>query len=68
MYSTKFIEDQIKEIDKLSHYDLVAKVRFAPPGDPIFKIPELSDHFFKRLNEFGGITPEISKEVGWQKK
>ena len=52
-------------IDKLTHKELAIIWRFAPPGYEIFADPYIYSHFRKRLFKLGGITSEISKEIGW---
>ena len=32
-------------IDQASYVDLLSKWRFAPPGDPFFSTPEVSEHY-----------------------
>jgi hypothetical protein len=40
---------------------------FASPGHLYFNAenPEIVDHFKKRFDSLGGMTPEISKQLGW---
>ena len=54
------------EIDKLTQLEMARLWRFAPAEHPYFstKLP-LSDYFDARFKEFGGMTPEISKAIGW---
>lgn len=54
-------------IDSMDHEKMVHNLRFLPAGHPIFVNDELYNYFNKRLDEFGGITPEISKLVGFSK-
>jgi len=59
------IDPKLKEkIDAMSQEELCHKWRFAPAGDPMFQ-GEAGDYFKKRLGELGGMTPEISKKIGW---
>lgn len=61
------IQELKNEIMQMSHIELVRRWRFAPIGDEIFSNLELSALMKHRLfQHFGGITPEISKEVGWE--
>jgi len=53
------------EIDTMSHFDLAYTWRFSPPGNRYFTISEVFQYFKKTLKDKGGITPEISKKMGW---
>lgn len=57
--------EQKAEIDAMSHLELARKWRHAPPGDPLFRGP--AGIYFKQvLDAKGGITPAISKAIGWK--
>jgi len=57
--------DEHKEtIDSMSQYQLCSKWRFAKTGDPLLQ-GETGDYFSKVMKEKGGMTPEISKSLGW---
>ena len=56
--------DMKAAIDKLTQYQMAAKWRFAPPGDPML-MGTAGDYFVKRFKELGGMTPQISKDLGW---
>lgn len=59
------ISDEDKKlIDGMSHYDMAYKVRFSPTGDRLM-CGATGDYFLTRYNELGGMTPEISKRLGW---
>lgn len=61
------VEKSIKEqIDDLSHYDMGYLLRFAPAGHPFFKEGNY-EYFRERFEELGGMTPELSKRLGWAK-
>lgn len=58
----------IDDINNMSHIEMARLWRFTTIGSkspyfddnlPYFKI------FEKRFKELGGMTPEISKEIGW---
>ena len=52
-------------IDKMSHYKMCAKWRFAKMGDPYLS-GEAGEYFSERLfKHFGGFTSKISKDLGW---
>ena len=67
------IDDQAREqwIRRISTMDQVymAKlVRFAKVGHPVFYGPnDLSKAFFDRFDSLGGMTPSISKMIGWSR-
>lgn len=62
------IEEWEKKIDNMSHEELARLRRFAPSGHPVFNTDyPLYEYFEKRFNELGGMTPEISKKIGWEK-
>lgn len=52
-------------IDKLTHYEMCRLWRFAEPGHPVFNssLPYYQ-RFMDKYNKFGGMTPEISKQLG----
>jgi len=56
----------IKEINEMTQYQMASLWRFAPAGHPYF---DSSKPFFKvfdkRFRELGGMTPEISKNLGF---
>jgi hypothetical protein len=52
-------------IDIMSHYEMAHLYRFAPSGHMYFNIKyPLYDYFMKRFKSLGGMTAEISKEIG----
>lgn len=59
------VEEQKARIDKMNHYQMAYTYRFAKSGHPYFSIEELHIHFMKRFSSKGGMTPEMSKRVGW---
>lgn len=64
-------EKQIQEwkvkINNMPHKEMARLQRFAPAGHPVFntKLP-LWEIFDKRFKKLGGMTPQISKEIGWE--
>jgi len=59
-----------KQIDGLSQYAMCYAHRFHKPcQDPWFdtRHPELVEYWQKRFREVGGMTPEISKHLGWER-
>jgi len=60
------IELEKKVIDALSQTDMARLWRFAPSGHPYFdNTNPLSEYFKEKFQEKGGMTPEISKQIGW---
>jgi hypothetical protein len=61
------IEAHTAAIDKLSHLEMARLWRFAPSGHPYFnnRYP-LFNYFAARFKSLGGMTPAISKQLGWR--
>ena len=60
------IEDWEKQIDTMSHVEMATLHRFAPSGHPLFDTTlPLNEHFQERFERLGGMTPAISKAIGW---
>jgi hypothetical protein len=57
-----------KFIDGLSQYDMAYKIRFAPIGDVLFSDSESYAYFHEIFDRRGGMTPEISKSLGWERR
>ena len=55
------------KIDKMSHIDMCRMVRFSKVGHPCFDTtkPEIREYFQKKYDDYGGMTSEISKLIGW---
>jgi len=62
----KEIQEWRDKIDQMSQRDMAHLLRFAPAGHPVFRsdLP-LYDYFQGRFNALGGMTPQISKDIGW---
>ena len=58
------IKDHKDRIDKMDQMEMARILRFAPAGHPYFNKP-LSEYFEKRFEKLGGMTPAISKAIGW---
>ena len=56
----------VDDINKMSHIKMARMWRFAPAGHLYFdvRLPYYAV-FKKRYDGFGGMTPEISKIIGW---
>jgi hypothetical protein len=52
-------------IDGMTHLQMAKLYRFAPCGHCVFQRGELNDYFMKKFNAAGGMTPDISKRIGW---
>lgn len=66
VYTVEEVKKIKAEIDKLSHIEMADLQRHAPPGHPYFdgNLP-FYEHFTERFEKFGGMTPAISKAIGW---
>jgi len=55
-------------IDNMGHVGMARLWRFAESGHTYFRsdLP-LFKHFEERFKSLGGMTPEISKRIGWDK-
>ena len=60
------IEAEKQRIDEMSQHRMASLWRFAPSGHPYFdnRLP-LFEHFQARFKELGGMTPAVSKSIGW---
>lgn len=54
------------KIDSMSHLELARFYRFSPCGHPVFTTVELIEYFDARFESLGGMTPEVSKRIGWK--
>jgi hypothetical protein len=61
--------EKIEEIQNMSHFEMCKLWRFAESGHEYFDSSKpYSAIFMKRLfDDLGGFTPEISKELGWER-
>lgn len=70
--SKVFTDEQIQEyknrIDVLTQLECCRLWRFSPSGHPYFRadVQELFNYFKKRMAQVGGMTPAISKRIGWE--
>lgn len=58
------LEKHKAEILKMSHLEMAKFYRFAPAGHIYFGF-ELWRTFETRFKKLGGMTTEISKQIGW---
>lgn len=56
------------KINQMTQYQMARLKRFAPCGHPYFNMQnkDLVEYFQKRFKEKGGMTAELSKEIGWE--
>lgn len=64
--SKETIDEWTKKIETMSQVEMARLRRFALSGHPVFdtRYP-LYELFEKRFKELGGMTPAISKQIGW---
>ena len=62
-------EEHLSHIRTMSHVDMARMWRFTPSGHPYFNTdyPMLVNEFAKRWELLGGMTPEVSRLIGWEK-
>lgn len=62
------IQAEMDKINNLSRFEMCELYRFAPIGHIYFDCTlPFYDVFQKRFKELGGFSPEISKQLGWNK-
>ena len=55
-----------KDIDAMTQTDCARLRRFAPSGHPVFRGDwPLNEYFEARFKKLGGMTPGVSKAIGW---
>lgn len=57
----------LADLEKLSHYEMAKLYRFCPVGSLFFADTDVYARFKQRFAELGGMTPELSKQIGWEK-
>ena len=68
-----FTDDQqrkmVRDINKLTQVECAQLTRFAPSGHPYFRsdMPLVSNAFGERFKAVGGMTPAVSKFIGWDR-
>jgi hypothetical protein len=53
------------KIDRMNQRACAQLQRFAPAGHVVFTDSELYEYFNVHFRSLGGMTPKISKEIGW---
>ena len=56
--------EQKKQIDNMTQFEMARMWRFARVGEPLLQ-GETGDYFAQVFKAKGGMTPEISKQLGW---
>ncbi len=64
---SKTITELKAEINAMSQIEMACKWRFAALGDSMFQ-GEVGAYFGEVFAEKGGMTPAISKEIGWDRE
>lgn len=59
-------EKQRQDIDQMSRYEMARLWRFAPWGHPLFR-NDTGRYFAKVFAEKGGMSPQISRDLGWER-
>ena len=62
------IKEAKKDIDAMDQYSMASMYRFSPVGHPYFDRTngDLADYFKASFASKGGMTSEISKDLGWR--
>jgi len=57
----------VRKLFKMDQVTMARLYRFSPPGHPVFDSNNnpLYEIFKMRFAKLGGLTPSISKEIGW---
>lgn len=59
-------DDEKKKIDDMTQFEMADRWRFGSGGNRLLH-GDAGEYFKKIFQEKGGMTPEISKELGWEK-
>ena len=61
-------QEWMEKIDKMTQIQMAYMRRFTSAGHPVFSTENLSlyNYFNKKFKESGGMTPTISKLIGWR--
>ncbi len=58
----------IKTINNLTYWEMGHLYRFAPSGHLYFESnSQLNKYFMDKFKQLGGMTPSLSKSIGWEK-
>ena len=61
------IPKTIEEVEQMTRLELCRLWRFARAGEFWERGNPISEAAKKRLDTLGGFSPEISKQIGWEK-
>jgi hypothetical protein len=64
-HSTKSVVEWRAELSRMTQMELAELRRFAPAGHIVFTNDALTEYFNKCFEAKGGMTPDISKAIGW---
>ena len=68
VYTPDELERMKRDIDSLTQIQMADLQRHAPAGHPYFDLElPLYEHFRARFEKLGGMTPAISKAIGWDR-
>lgn len=59
------LADDKEYIDKMTQHEMCRMWRFSPSGNRLL-YDDTGDYFAKVMKEKGGMTPAISKQLGWE--
>jgi hypothetical protein len=63
----KIDQAEVERINSMSQEEMAELWRYAPSGHPYFDNHKPYFKIFnERFKELGGMTPEISKKIGWR--
>ena len=67
IYTDEQIQEYKDQINVLTQLECCRLWRFATCGHPYFRtdVPELFEYFKERMAKVGGMTPTMSKHLGW---
>jgi hypothetical protein len=66
MLTESEIEQWKQKIDEMTQMECAELQRFAPSGHPVFRSDSpLYEYFQAHFKSLGGMTPEISKAIGY---
>jgi hypothetical protein len=62
------IKQELEKISQMTQTEMASLYRNAPVGHPYFSYdyPELLNAFKERFKALGGMTPSVSKSIGWK--
>jgi chemotaxis regulatin CheY-phosphate phosphatase CheZ len=55
----------MQQVEAASHEQLARWYRFLPMGLENDQMQKIADRIEERLNQMGGITPELDQKLGW---